>query len=58
MRTLWQSSIVSATFDALARSMSNAIQASNYSLRDNSSSSAHKGVAQVVVVFYSIQWGG
>lgn len=57
MQTLWQSPNVSATFDALARSMSNAIRAGDYSLGDTNSSSVHTGVAQVVVIFYSIQWG-
>lgn len=57
MQTLWKSPNVSATFDTLARSMSNAIRASNYSPRDTNISSVHKGVAQVVVVFYSIHWG-
>lgn len=48
---------VGATFNTLARSMSNAIRSGDYSLRDINSSSVHKGVAQVVVIFYSIQWG-
>lgn len=58
MQTLWESPNISATFESLARSMSNAIRASEYNnLRDPNSDSAHKGVAQVVVTFYSIQWG-
>ena len=57
MQTLWESPNISATFDALARSMSNAIRASDYNLRDTNSSSVHKGVAHIVVTFYSIQWG-
>lgn len=56
IETIWQSQNISATFDAVARSMSNAIRASEYSLRDTNSTSVHKGVAQVVVIFYSVQW--
>lgn len=56
MQTLWESPNLSATFDALARSMSNAIRASDYSPGNTSSSSVHTGVAQVVVILYSVQW--
>ena len=57
MQNLWESPNFSATFNVLARSMSNAIQASDYSPDDTNSSSIQAGVAQVVVIYYSIEWG-
>jgi len=57
MQTLWESANISATFDALGRSMSNAIRAAEYSADGANSSTAQVGTAQVTVVWYSIKWG-
>lgn len=57
MQTLWESANISATFDALGRSMSNTIRAAEYSADGANSSTAQVGTAQVTVVWYSIKWG-